>query len=97
LIPALSGFFKFLQIGVFMQTSKSVSFCVSGKSYDATRVKQLRARLNLSQSDFSRQFGIPLPTLKAWEQSLNPPSQLANSLLEVIDTVSMPEKIEEFA
>jgi DNA-binding transcriptional regulator YiaG len=80
-----------------MKTSKAIPLCVSGKAYDAIEIKQLRARLNLSQSDFSRQFGIPLPTLKAWEQSLNPPSQLANSLLEVIDTVSIPTPVEEFA
>lgn len=50
----------------------------------ASLVKRIRWKLGLSQSEFSAAFGIPLGTLRDWEQHRRQPDQAAKSYLEVI-------------
>ncbi len=50
-------------------------------------VKAIRNKLNLSQSQFAGTFGIPLATVKNWEQGRRTPDQPANVLLFVISQV----------
>lgn len=48
-------------------------------------VKVLRQRLQMTQSQFSDVFGIPLGTLRDWEQLRSRPDATARSLLRAID------------
>jgi DNA-binding transcriptional regulator YiaG len=45
-------------------------------------VKRLRARYNLTQLEFAEKFGIPLATLRKWEQGQRKPSSAATALLK---------------
>jgi putative transcriptional regulator len=47
-------------------------------------VKAIRRRLNLSQGQFSARFGIPVGTLRDWEQYRRVPEGPARVLLTVI-------------
>lgn len=55
-----------------------------GPTARASLVKRIRWKLGLSQSEFSAAFGIPLGTLRDWEQHRRKPDQAAKSYLEVI-------------
>lgn len=46
--------------------------------------KHARWKLGLSQEDFAKRFGIPLGTLRDWEQHRTKPDQAAESYLTVI-------------
>ena len=46
--------------------------------------KHVRFKLGLSQEDFARRFGIPIGTLRDWEQHRTKPDQAAESFLKVI-------------
>ncbi len=48
-------------------------------------VKTVRGKLGLSQEDFAAAFGVPLGTLRHWEQGLRRPEGAARVLLKVID------------
>lgn len=48
-------------------------------------VKVLREGLGLTQVEFSRTYGIPLGTLRDWEQRRSRPDATAASLLRAID------------
>lgn len=47
-------------------------------------VKRLRWRVGLSQSEFAKQFEIPVGTLRDWEQGRSQPDQAARAYLKVI-------------
>lgn len=47
--------------------------------------REIRARLNLSQSDFALRFGFELDTVQNWEQGRNQPDAAAKVLLAIID------------
>lgn len=47
-------------------------------------VKRIRWQLGLSQSQFADAFGIPLGTLRDWEQHRREPDQAARAYIEVI-------------
>lgn len=57
----------------------------------AQNAKQIRERLALSQASFSGRFGIPLATVKNWEQGRRAPDQPTNVLLYLIS--QMPDKV----
>ena len=46
--------------------------------------KHVRFKVGLSQEDFARRFGIPIGTLRDWEQHRSKPDQAAESYLKVI-------------
>lgn len=46
--------------------------------------KEIREKLNMSQQEFSSAFGIPLATLRNWEQGRRQLDATANSYLKVI-------------
>lgn len=48
----------------------------------ATKLKAARERLNLSQSQASKAWGIPLKTLQSWEQDNSTPRGFALKVLE---------------
>lgn len=47
-------------------------------------VKRLREALGMSQEDFARVYGIPLGTLRDWEQRRKNPDRTARTYLQVI-------------
>lgn len=53
--------------------------------YGAT-VKELRAKLKLTQEGFATTYNIPLQTLRSWEQDTRKPDSAAASYLIVIAT-----------
>jgi putative transcriptional regulator len=55
-----------------------------GPTERASLAKHIRWKLGLSQSKFAAAFGIPLGTLRDWEQHRRVPDQAAKSYLEVI-------------
>ena len=54
------------------------------KAERTPRVKIIRRVLRLTQEEFAEQFGIPLGTLRDWEQGRKKPDQAARSYLRVI-------------
>lgn len=48
------------------------------------RVKTLRRALELTQEEFAARYGIPLGTLRDWEQGRSAPDQPARAYLTVI-------------
>ena len=56
-------------------------------------VKKVRWKLGLSQEDFARRFGIPVGTLRDWEQYRSKPDQAAESFLKVI--AANPKAVEK--
>ena len=46
--------------------------------------KRIRRQLKLSQEDFAARFGIPIGTLRDWEQHRSKPDAAAESYLKVI-------------
>jgi len=52
----------------------------------APGVRALRKRLKLTQEQFSARFGVPLSTLRDWEQGRRLPERPAQVLLKVIET-----------
>ncbi len=56
-------------------------------------VRAIRENLHLSQSEFATAYGIPLGTLKAWEQGRRHPDRTASSYLRAI--AGVPEGIRD--
>jgi len=49
-------------------------------------VRALRKRMNLTQEEFAERFGLPLGTVRDWEQGAHRPDRAAQVLLRVIAT-----------
>lgn len=47
-------------------------------------IRELRGRTGLSQSGFSRKFGIPVATVQHWEQGVSSPPSYVPGLIEKI-------------
>jgi putative transcriptional regulator len=56
-------------------------------------VTAIRHRLEMSQQMFADHFGIPIQTLRHWEQGLRRPDEAARAYLLVISR--MPDKVLE--
>lgn len=48
------------------------------------RIKELRLKVNMSQSAFAKEFHIPLATLQQWEQGRRVPPDYVCDLIERI-------------
>lgn len=49
-------------------------------------IKQIRKRTGLTQREFANKFGIPITTLRNWEQGVNkPPAYLVKLLEAAVD------------
>jgi putative transcriptional regulator len=48
-------------------------------------VKAVRAKTGLSQDKFAERFGIPAPTIRAWELNQRQPDRAAQNYLRVIE------------
>lgn len=49
-------------------------------------VKAIREKTGMSQEQFSATFGIPIGTLRHWEQGLRTPRGTARVLLKIVDS-----------
>jgi putative transcriptional regulator len=58
-----------------------------------SRVKRLRIKLRLTQEQFAKRYGIPLSTLRDWEQYRTEPDQAAQSYIKAIE--ACPEIIAQ--
>ena len=47
------------------------------------RIKEIRKKLNLSQSDFALMIGVSISTLQNWEQGRREPDSPAKALLKI--------------
>jgi putative transcriptional regulator len=54
-------------------------------------VKRLRWQLDLTQEAFAERYGIPLATLRDWEQGRTEPDAAVQSYLKIIE--SEPKKV----
>ena len=50
-----------------------------------SRVKALRQRLGMTQVEFAKAFGLPVATLRDWEQKRSTPDAPARALLRAIE------------
>jgi putative transcriptional regulator len=57
----------------------------------APDIKALRGEMSLTQEQFAARFGLPLGTVRDWEQGIRRPNEAARILLEVI--ASEPEAV----
>ncbi len=57
------------------------------------RARLVRMKLRLTQEEFAKRYGIPLSTLRDWEQYRAEPDQAAKSYIEVIE--AFPDGIAE--
>jgi putative transcriptional regulator len=55
------------------------------------RVRIIRMVLGLTQAAFARAYGIPVATLRDWEQGRRQPDQASKTLLKLIER--MPRKV----
>lgn len=55
--------------------------------------RQIRLKLGLSQPEFAKRFGIPLGTLRDWEQHRAEPDRAAQTLLRVIE--ALPKEVRK--
>ncbi|MBP2655423.1 MAG: transcriptional regulator, family [Firmicutes bacterium] len=55
--------------------------------------KEIREKLNLSQSEFSKAYNIPLATLQGWEQGRRVPDATASAYLRSI--AKYPNEVRE--
>lgn len=56
-------------------------------------IKAIRKRINMTQAVFARTYGLPLGTVKDWEQGRRQPDAPARALLTVI--AKRPEVVQE--
>jgi putative transcriptional regulator len=55
--------------------------------------KRVRMKLHLTQEQFAKRYGIPLSTLRDWEQYRTEPDQAAQSYIKAIE--ALPEIIAQ--
>ncbi len=60
------------------------NICQQFATIDATGLRNLRKKYGLTQAEFSEKFGIPISTLRKWEQGVQKPSTTAMSFLHKI-------------
>jgi putative transcriptional regulator len=48
-------------------------------------IKQIRNRLKMSQREFSDRFGIPIETVRHWEQGRRQPDRAAMAFYQVLE------------
>lgn len=58
-----------------------------GAAADAAYARGVRARTQLTQAQFAARIGVPIETVRNWEQGKRSPRGPARALLKVIDAV----------
>lgn len=65
-------------------TCRTVRLNRSAPAFDADRVRETRGRLHASQAVFAMLLGVSVKTVRAWEQGVNAPSDMANRFMDEI-------------
>ena len=63
----------------------SAAMSTSGAPPDAVYARGVRARTKLTQAEFAARIGVPIETVRNWEQGKRSPRGPARALLKVID------------
>ncbi len=58
---------------------------IGGQGRDAVYAKGIRARAKLTQAEFAARIGVPIETVRNWEQGKRSPRGPARALLKMID------------
>jgi putative transcriptional regulator len=66
-------------------TARAVSRPSRGVLADAAYARGVRARTRLTQAEFAARIGVPIETVRNWEQGKRSPRGPARALLKVID------------
>ncbi len=53
--------------------------------YDASKIRQIRLSLNLSQMIFAEALGVSVKTVEAWESGRNKPQGPASRFLQLLE------------
>lgn len=64
--------------------SATTSAIVSGETHALPAVRDLRRRAQLTQTEFAARLGVPVETIRNWEQGKRAPRGPARALLAVI-------------
>ena len=56
------------------------------------KIKEIRKKTGMSQNDFANFIGMPLNTLRNWEQGINKPSEWLVKLIEFYVESNLKEK-----
>lgn len=51
------------------------------------QAREVREKLGLSQQKFAKKLGLPLKTVKAWEQKFTPYDPVVQALLRILDRI----------
>lgn len=65
----------------------TVAISTNGALPDAAYARGVRARTKLTQAEFAARIGVPIETVRNWEQGKRSPRGPARALLKVIDKV----------
>ena len=57
----------------------------SGETKPCPQVRALRMRSSLTQAQFAARLGLPVETIRNWEQGKRSPTGAAKALLKVLD------------
>jgi putative transcriptional regulator len=63
----------------------TVAMSTNGALPDAAYARGVRARTKLTQAEFAARIGVPIETVRNWEQGKRSPRGPARALLKVID------------
>lgn len=72
---------------------KKISSISSSSVIHSVQTQIIRKQLNMSQSQFSKAFGIPLRSVQNWEQGLRNPDMTATAYLRVIS--KLPKEVQD--
>jgi putative transcriptional regulator len=61
------------------------TIAINGVPPDAAYARGVRARTKLTQAEFAARIGVPIETVRNWEQGKRSPRGPARALLKVID------------
>lgn len=66
-------------------SSAAIEGSATGARADAAYARGVRARTRLTQAEFAARIGVPIETVRNWEQGKRSPRGPARALLKVID------------
>ena len=56
-----------------------------GRTADATYARRVRSQTRLTQAEFAARIGVPIETVRNWEQGKRSPRGPARALLKLLD------------
>ena len=65
--------------------ARNAARSAEGRSEDASYARNVRGRTGLTQSAFAARIGVPVETVRNWEQGKRSPRGPARALLKVLD------------